>query len=101
MSTEYGDMKWFVFMVASLAVFRVSELIVYDKIFGWFRGLCEPVKFLNDLTTCIYCASVWIAGLATIYAHYLGYAEWPQAFGYWVGLSGSSVVIYRAIRERS
>jgi len=93
-------MNWFVFTVAALAVFRVSELIVYDKIFAWFRDLFSGVKFVNDLVTCVFCCGQWVALLAKLYCHYLGYVDWPHFFGYWQGLAGASCVIYRAIRER-
>jgi len=91
---------WFVFIVAALAVFRVTELIVYDKVFEWLRELCKPVKFFRDVTDCYYCCGQWTALLAAIYCHYLGYCDWKHAFGYWQGLAGASVVIYRAIRDR-
>ena len=93
-------MNWFVFTVAAFAVFRISELIVYDKIFAWFRELFSGVKFINDLVTCFYCCSIWVALFDTLYAHYLGYVDWLHSFGYFVALSGAACVIYRAIRER-
>ncbi len=91
---------WFVFIVAALAVFRVTELIVSDKIFEWLRELCKPVKFLRDVTDCYFCCSVHLSLYAALYAHFLGYVDWKHFFGYWLALSGASVVIYRAIRER-
>jgi len=94
-------MNWFVFIVAALAVFRVSELIVDDKIFAWFRKLFSKIKLVNDLVTCFYCCSVHLSLYATIYAYYLGYADSRHFFGYWMGLAGASVVIYRYIRPRS
>lgn len=91
---------WFVFIVASLAVFRAAELIVYDKIFQWLRDMTKGIWMLDTLTTCYFCTGTWVAAGATWYAYWLGHVDSRHAFGYFLGLAGMSVVIHGTIRER-
>ncbi len=93
-------MNWFVFTVAALAVFRVSELIAFDKIFKELRETLGFNPFMRDLLTCFFCCSEWVAFIATIYSYYLGYVDLRHFFGYWQGLSGAAVILYRSVKSR-
>jgi hypothetical protein len=49
------------------ATYRISRMIVYEKVFGYFRYLIRVrsgnsfFNSINNLITCPWCTSVWIA----------------------------------------
>lgn len=88
------DISWLEFFVISLASFRLTRLIVFDKITAFLRApfLTEEVEvndsgeketyyvprkglvrtFFGELVSCIWCTGIWSAA-----ALYLSYLFWP------------------------
>lgn len=88
------DISWFEFFVISLASFRLTRLIVFDKITEFIRALflTEEIeinekgekeiyyvprkglvrKFFGELVSCIWCTGIWSAT-----ALYICYMFWP------------------------
>lgn len=91
--------NWPVFIIASLAVYRLSRMISDEEgpfaVFTWLRGLAKPDTWAGRGMECIMCVSVWIALPATVMITILGYADiwiWPLT---WLALSAVTVIIRR------
>lgn len=78
----------FEFIILSLATFRLTRLMVYDRITAFFREqfynlkggkLVEPERgprrALNDLVTCPWCFGLW-AGATVVFCYYLTPLSW-------------------------
>ena len=57
---------WFDAIVMVFATFRITRLIVYDRITLWFRELFEEqssgfMAVVNDLLLCPWCIGIWAA----------------------------------------
>ncbi len=70
----------FDFILIILAVFRLSELFVYDKVMRYFRKLFETDetglrRTVYDLLSCPWCVGVW-AALAVTFFYFLTPAAW-------------------------
>ena len=91
----------FLFIVACLAVFRLSELFVLDNgpfgVFRKLRNLFPDGSNLDDLLECYYCASGWFAIFITVLTHVVLVFTWPVAIMWWLGIWGGAVAIYRVV----
>lgn len=70
-----GNLRFFDFLLMGLATYRVTRLLLYDKVFDFIR---EPIiknkadtgfnKSAGYLLTCPWCVSIWMSGFSfTIY----------------------------------
>lgn len=105
------DVLWMWLALASLATFRVSEMIVReDGPFGIFQrvriwtGMSDydidgnPYKGANQfqvliggITSCVYCAGIWVSALATLlfFTNYGTQLPLPFYVVFWVATAGS------------
>ena len=91
----FSPMDWFQFLLASLAVWRVTHLLSsedgpFDLVFRLRKQLGQG--FAGKLMDCFYCLSVWVA-LAVALA--LGYC-WKDILLLWWALSGLACLLERA-----
>lgn len=70
-------------VLMAFATFRITRLIVYDKIARWFRdlfafdnGFCKTVR---DLLLCPWCIGVW-AALIVVFAYFVFAWAWSVIF---------------------
>lgn len=99
--------------VAALAIYRITNLIVVDKISDPARdALMEalsrrPSRFtawLTDLVSCVFCVAVWVslalvvAGYATGVLSWTGWRSgWFWAGLWWMGLAGLEQLVRAVI----
>ncbi|MCC6462697.1 MAG: DUF1360 domain-containing protein [Saprospiraceae bacterium] len=88
-------MDWFEFLLASLAVWRITHLLSqedgpFDLVFRLRQGLGQSVA--GKLMDCFYCLSVWIA---LFFALALG-SGWKNTLLLWWALSGLACLLERA-----
>lgn len=84
----------FSFILLSLAVLRITRLVVYDKIAEWFRDLFTDIKRAGDdlvrtkpksgvkktvheLVHCPWCVGMWSALVVSFFFFYTPYAWFP------------------------
>jgi hypothetical protein len=95
------------FLIMGLAVWRFSNMLVYDEgpgdVFGWIRRhmIRENDKpgSLSQGMQCPYCVSVWLSMVV-----FLGYAIWPFITLYVcipLALAGFSSIIQQFTYDRS
>jgi hypothetical protein len=89
-------MNWFEFILATLAVWRVTHLIVAEdgpfKIVAWVRGKVGH-GFWGSLLDCFYCLSIWVA---LPFAIFMGGSRWHRVV-LWLALSGAAILLNRII----
>lgn len=97
-------MNWLTFLVSSLAVFRLSELIAYDSgpwgVFERFRNWLKPHENLYGLVSCIYCLGVHFSAWITLVLVLAGGVQMKHSLVYCFGLAGAAVAIGRTVRPR-
>ncbi len=69
MAVKHG---WIDLLILALAAFRLTHLIVFDKIMEPLRRPFVGRRFFGTLVTCYWCAGVWVAGILVG-----GMALWP------------------------
>lgn len=95
-------------VLLSLACYRVTRLVVKDTIIDGFRIWLHTAilgrkprlwrEKLQELVSCPFCISVWIAGALTLLAdHYVG--SLPLPFAVWGAVAAGSLVAWRIIEE--
>lgn len=66
-------------VIIALATFRITRLIVYDKITRWFRDLFAggwgPLGVVADLLECPWCIGIW-ASLIVIFCYFVFTWSW-------------------------
>jgi len=91
-----GQVAPFDALLLALASFRVTRLIVYDKISRWFRDLFEdPSGYglrhtIHDLLSCPWCIGFWSA-LILVVAYFTQPWAWTVIFFLAVAGTGSFV----------
>lgn len=95
---------FFLLLIASLAVFRLSEMVVFDNgpwhIFKKIRAIFPQDSKLDELVECIYCMSIWMALIMTAYLAWVELIPW-RLYPLWCsGIAGGAIVIYRSIHSR-
>lgn len=97
-------MTWLIFIAISLGVFRLTRLIVADKITAAFRREAKEHggKNIGYLVQCPWCASFYVTVLAVAYLMWIGIFTWIGAplwgFAIW-GLSNIINQIFVALTE--
>lgn len=70
-------------LLMALATFRITRLMVYDKIMRWFRDLFVggrgPLRTANDLLQCPWCIGIW-AALAVVFGYFVFSWGWFVIF---------------------
>ncbi|HEX6894957.1 MAG TPA: DUF1360 domain-containing protein [Bryobacteraceae bacterium] len=92
------DQLWFRFIVAALATWRITHLIVRED--GPWRVIVRIRRsagagFWGELMDCFYCSSVWVAAIFSFTLR-PNLEEWIL---YWLGLSGSACLLERIGQE--
>ncbi len=85
---------WFYFLLAALAVWRVTHLLhAEDGPFDVFVRMRAVVKdgFWGKLLDCFYCLSIWIAAPAAL----LIGRDWPERLLLWLSLSAAAILFER------
>jgi hypothetical protein len=65
--TGISELTAFDLLIISIATYRMTRLVVYDRIFKLFRDIFKSFKgtglgdSLRTIVTCPWCAGVWIA----------------------------------------
>jgi hypothetical protein len=94
---QYVDLTLMDFVLISLASFRLIRMVVYDKIFAFFREqfydateykgqvvLLKPEggprRTLADLLSCPWCFGVWATAMVTFFYLLTPYAFFPILF---------------------
>lgn len=99
-----SNVNWLILVLASLATFRLTELIAVDdgpfRMFRWWRGLWKRRPILHELFTCIYCVSGYVSLGACWYLWQGGYVAPIGWLLYWPAIWGGSVAVFRLVRER-
>lgn len=96
-------MNTFLLILASLAVFRLSEFVIDDfgpwGIFQELRDFLSAWPKLYDLATCYYCVSVWWSLVVSVFVTFT--TDTTGLFPlWWMGISGGAGAIYRIVRKR-
>jgi hypothetical protein len=83
---------WFVFFLASLAVWRISHLFQaedgpFDIFFRLRRWLGNSI--FGKLLDCFYCLSIWIA----VPAAWLVGRDWSERLLLWLALSATAILV--------
>lgn len=86
-------------LLMSLAAFRITRLVVYDKISQWFRDIFRAssrssfVRTVHDLLSCPWCIGFWSA-LVIVVAYFIFPWAWSVIFFLAVAGAGSIMQIY-------
>ena len=91
---QMGSIPWFVFVLAILAVWRLTHLLQaedgpFDLFFRLRRRLGESI--FGRLLDCFYCLSIWIAAPAA----WLVGRDWPERLLLWLALSAAAILVER------
>ncbi|MEO6168187.1 MAG: DUF1360 domain-containing protein [Chitinophagales bacterium] len=92
-------MNWFTFIVAALAVWRLTHLLgkedgPFDIIFLMRKK--AGAGFFGSLLDCFYCLSIWTA---IPFAFYIGH-NWLEKIIAWLALSGMACLLEQATRAK-
>jgi hypothetical protein len=104
---ELGTLTLFDLTLVALATFRLTRLVVYDKITAFFREQFYDVKVvkggmmlekphsgprrtLADLTSCPWCISVWMSAMTFFFYALTEYAYYPTLF---IAISGVATLL--------
>ncbi len=94
---------FFYLLLASLAVFRASELVAVDN-GPWhvFRKLreCSTNPYWCELLSCFYCLSAWFAAWAAVVLWAAGVIPSGLGMLWWLAIAGGAVSIFRSVRQR-
>lgn len=91
---QTGDTPWFLFCVATLAVWRLTHLLqVEDGPFEVFVHVRSRMRegFVGKLLDCFYCLSLWSAAPAAWLVG-RGWSEWLLL---WLALSAAAILLER------
>lgn len=94
---------WLVFVLASLAVFRLSLMFSKEsgpgRIFSKLRKSTPPKSSLREGVSCIFCESIWWSAAATGWLIYLGEVSWSVAPVWWLASSALAVVLNQSFTK--
>ena len=94
-----GEERWFGFVLAVLATWRLTHLLVsedgpWDVIVSLRQWLGDG--FLGRLMDCFYCMSLWVAApMAWLLMKQLLMNQWSQWPLLWLALSGAACLLER------
>lgn len=88
---------WLVFVLAVLAVFRLSLLFSKEngpgRIFHKMRKATPAKSSLREGVSCVFCESIWWSALAVGWLIYLGRVEWVYSPFWWLGVSAGAIIL--------
>jgi len=94
-------------IILSLACYRVTRFIVEDTLIAGFRIWLHTVilgrkprlwrEKLQELISCQFCISVWIAGALVSIADYFGPVALPGI--QWAAVAAGSIIIWQVVEE--
>jgi hypothetical protein len=77
-------------LLMALATFRITRLVVYDKITGWFRAIfMRPGAFfetVQDLLACPWCIGIWAALIVMVFYFIF---PWAWSVIFFLALAGT------------
>lgn len=95
-----------IFLIASLATFRLSLLIskedgpawIFLKLRRWLKREAQQHQSVKETALhegieCQWCVSVWTGAIVTLYLVALNFCDWPIAPLIWLALSGTAIII--------
>jgi len=82
-------------IMMTFATFRITRLVVYDRITLWFRELFIDSKgafmtVVADLLQCPWCIGVWSA-LAVVYSYFI--FDWAWSVIFFLALAGAGSLL--------
>lgn len=92
-------MTWFLFAIASLAVYRAARMVAEEDgpffVFKRLRDrLDDPKSSLSVGIRCFYCVSVWLSlPAALLLMLFAGWNEWLWPL-WWFGIAGLAAKIH-------
>jgi hypothetical protein len=90
-------MDLLLFVICALATYRLSLMFSKElgpcRIFERIRGLFKPDGCWYKGISCIFCETVWWAGLISFWMMLVGAVNWQFILIYWLGMSGLAVLI--------
>lgn len=88
-------MNWFIFLIASLATYRLALLLSEEDgpmwMFRKLRNMPPKKSSAHEGIRCIWCVSVWMSMVTTTFLWWRGYipgVEWPL---YWMAIAGAAI----------
>ena len=95
--------NWFDLVIFSLAVWRVSSLLVHEDgphaVFRRMREMCESRgwELFWQLFQCVWCTSVWVSGgmLAVWYVN----SDIGRVVGVWLTASAVSILVNKVAHD--
>jgi len=89
------SVPWFDAVMMTFATFRITRLIVYDRITLWFRELFEGrtsgfLAVVSDLLQCPWCVGMW-AALAVVYFYFV--FDWAWSVVFFLALAGAGSLL--------
>ncbi|HEX7056281.1 MAG TPA: DUF1360 domain-containing protein [Bacilli bacterium] len=101
------DLSWLTYVMLILASYRLTHLIVFDKITEFLREPFlrrkrviehgeaktkkEPTSMFGYLLNCYWCTGIWIAAILGIF--YLLYPAWARPFIFILSIAGGQAVL--------
>lgn len=82
-------------LVMTFATFRITRLIVYDRITLWFREFFEDrtsafMTVVYDLLKCPWCIAIW-ASLAVVFCYFI--FPWAWSVIFFLALAGAGSLL--------
>ncbi len=95
------SLSTFDFVILSLAAYRLTRLLVYDKVLNFIRDFIKNsvsesgfIKSSQYFLTCPWCAGIWMSLFITCF--YL-YSDYGKFFAYILAISGIASFIHITI----
>lgn len=96
--------NFFLLIISSLAVFRLSELVAYDRgpfdIFKKIRDLFPEGSMIDQMLECIYCNGIWWSFILCVAYACMGIIPWVMGPVWNLGIAGGAIVVIRTVRKR-
>lgn len=90
-------MTWLTFVISALATYRLSLMLSGEEgplaIFAKMRRKVPPKTNPGRGIRCLWCWSIWIAGVITIFLWWRLELSWIDAPIYWLSVSGAAIAI--------
>lgn len=85
-------------LLMALASFRITRLVVYDKISGWFRDLFKDaprgiMRTIHDLLACPWCIGFW-STLVIVVSYFIFSWAWSVILFLAIAGLGSLIQLY-------
>lgn len=96
-------MNWFIFLVASLVVYRLSLMLSLEagpgRIFKKLRNIPAPKSATKEGMACIHCSSVWYSAPVTAFLWWLKYIPTWEIPIYWLAFSAAAIILHHQWTE--